>query len=308
MVPFYLITGFLGSGKTTLLKEVLTSQGSSRKIVVIQNEFAHNGVDGQILKQASSNFELIEINNGSVFCVCLLGNFVKSLLEILEKFQPDAIFLEASGLADPINLAELLQDDKLQGRITLQHVYTVVDALNFEKGFQMMVRFKHQIMIADTVIINKSDLNIRGVPEITQKVKQLSPFATCVTANYCKEVFEGFNTRETSFKKASENFLGKQSGPRPQEVQTCVMRTTRSISRDSLQQFLKNIQPKCIRLKGFVALNSGEMLAIQTAFNQAEEKEIFNYSGPSELIAFSAKLSSPEFRKMYFSYTQKTHS
>ena len=73
IIPFYLITGFLGSGKTTLLKYLLNHVGSRYRIAVIQNEFAPTGMDGMELKRESPDFKLLEINNGSVFCVCQLG-------------------------------------------------------------------------------------------------------------------------------------------------------------------------------------------------------------------------------------------
>ena len=99
--PFFLITGFLGSGKTTFLKMITTQFGNKLRIGIVQNEFAPGAVDGTELKNSGSSFEILEVNNGSVFCVCLLGSFIKSLSEFVETHQPDMLFLEASGLSDP---------------------------------------------------------------------------------------------------------------------------------------------------------------------------------------------------------------
>ena len=142
-------------------------------------------IDGITLKRTNPDFELIEMNNGSVFCVCLLSNFVTTLHTIIEKHQPEIIFLEASGLADPINVAELLQHENLKGKLILEKVITVVDAVNFERCLQMMNRFKHQIMIADTVIINKTDLNTVGLPAINAHIKTIAPFAQIIETEYC---------------------------------------------------------------------------------------------------------------------------
>ncbi len=302
MVPFYLITGFLGSGKTTFLKAVLRTLGRTPKIVVIQNEFAHNGVDGKTLQQAAPGFELVEINNGSVFCVCLLGNFVQSLTQLLDRFQPDVIFLEASGMADPINLAELLQHEKLRGRLMLKQVYTMVDAQNFERGFQMMVRFRHQIMIADTVIVNKADLQPDKLNGIVQKVKEIAPFARCVTTTYGQNVFEGIESGPLREAHPALSVPKMPSGARPTDVQTCVLRTTRTISEENLRAFMKEMVTRCIRLKGFVTLPGGKALAVQSTFETMELEELTSYTGPAELIAFSTHLTSPEFRKLYFSF------
>lgn len=109
MTPFYIVTGWLGSGKTTLLKKILTKFGNTKRIAVIQNEFAPSGVDGHELKNTGKPFQLIEINNGSVFCVCQLDNFMGVLEKLTNEYKPEAIYLESSGLADPISIAEILQ-------------------------------------------------------------------------------------------------------------------------------------------------------------------------------------------------------
>ena len=93
-IPFFLVTGFLGSGKTTFLKRILDNFALSKKIAIIQNEFAPANVDGKELKNLGKPFQILEINNGSVFCVCLLNDFVQSLEAFLEETKPEAIFLE----------------------------------------------------------------------------------------------------------------------------------------------------------------------------------------------------------------------
>jgi G3E family GTPase len=103
-IPFYLVTGFLGSGKTTLLKAYLEKYSDSRKIAIIQNEFAEVNIDSRELQRTGKSFDILEMNNGSVFCVCLLGDFVHSLHDFIQQHNPEVIILEASGLSDPISL------------------------------------------------------------------------------------------------------------------------------------------------------------------------------------------------------------
>jgi G3E family GTPase len=69
-IPFFLVTGFLGSGKTTFLKSALEKL-PKKKVAIIQNEFAPASIDGTELKRQDGNYKTLEINNGSVFCVCL---------------------------------------------------------------------------------------------------------------------------------------------------------------------------------------------------------------------------------------------
>ena len=125
-IPFILVTGFLGSGKTTFLKKAL-SKIHDRKIAVVQNEFAPANIDGIELKNEVGDFHLLEINNGSVFCVCLLSNFIASLSRFVDECQPDMVFMEASGLSDPIAIAQLFDDHALRDRLYLSGVWTIVD-------------------------------------------------------------------------------------------------------------------------------------------------------------------------------------
>ena len=107
-IPFYLINGFLGSGKTTLLKRILNEYADDKKIGVIQNEFAAINVDSAELQREQKTFAILEVNRGSVFCVCLLSDFITSLRHFIDDHHPEALFLEASGLSDPISIIELL--------------------------------------------------------------------------------------------------------------------------------------------------------------------------------------------------------
>ena len=84
-IPFYLVTGFLGSGKTTLIKQFIERYADSKKIAIIQNEYAEVNIDSRELKLTGKSFELLEMNNGSVFCVCLLGSFIHSLADFIHQ-------------------------------------------------------------------------------------------------------------------------------------------------------------------------------------------------------------------------------
>ena len=129
-----LVTGFLGSGKTTFLKRLLRNTPEDLKIAVIQNEFAPSNVDGEELMQSTDGaFELLEINNGSVFCVCLLGTFVRSLSEFMDVHHPDVVIMEASGLSDPAGIAELFQSDILSKKVFFKEAWCIVDAAHFGK-------------------------------------------------------------------------------------------------------------------------------------------------------------------------------
>ncbi len=176
-IPFYLVTGFLGSGKTTFLKRFLDNFSGKQRIGVIQNEFAPGQVDGKELRRTGHSFELLEVNKGSVFCVCLLSDFRKSLADFIDEIQPDMVILEATGLADPIAIGELFQASELKDRLYLAQVWCVVDSVNFIKMEESMTRIRHQVRIADVVILNKSDFKDIDKKSLRNRVKTLNPFA-----------------------------------------------------------------------------------------------------------------------------------
>ncbi len=299
-VPFFMVTGFLGSGKTTLLKRFIDSYADTIKIAVIQNEFSAGHTDSLELQRTNKKFTLMEINRGSVFCVCLLGDFVKQFTELINSQQFDAIILEATGLADPIAVGQLLEADSLRGQVHLAHIWCVVDAQNFLKYAQNITRVIHQVRIADTVLVNKTDL-VSNVQIIQDKIRELNPFAGIRTTQFCSIPFTEQLAEYSEQARAAQLPVNEQSGPRP-DIGSVVIRNTKPASRQKLQEFLKTVEKKVYRLKGFVKLDDGEMAAVQSCFGNTTVEYIANNAGQTELIALGPGLDSQEFRKSFLFY------
>ncbi|WP_430937031.1 CobW family GTP-binding protein [Saccharicrinis sp. 156] len=295
---FNLITGFLGSGKTTLLGNLLNELSKQNRIAVIQNEFAPTGIDGKELQKISDDFKLVEINNGSVFCVCQLSNFVQNMQKLIDDYQPEIIFLEASGLADPISVVELLQTDALKGTVTLDKNICLVDAPNYFKGLGIVQRFKHQVMVADHIIINKTDLYEGDLNEIIQSLRVLNPFAEVVSTTYAKIDWSSFSKEHVQKGVAAERYQGRVSEGRP-DMAACVLRTHDKISEENLIDFLNELKHECPRIKGYLNLVDGRVMSVHCVFNKIELKELKNYTGPSELIAFGNGLSIGKLRRTF---------
>ena len=302
-IPFYLLTGYLGSGKTTLLKQILKSIGDGRKVAVVQNEFAPASVDGADLKQTGKSFEILEVNNGSVFCVCLLGSFVKSLAGFLDEVEPELLFMEASGLSDPISIAEMLQGSELAERIYLEHVWTVVDAGRFHKLARNLPRIQHQIRVADTVVLNKCDLVNTGTDEIKDWIRNLNPFASTVESSFCRMDIKLdkpeslFYMAPVALRRAHEH--EEIEGSNRPDLGSCVIKTTQGISRNKLESFLDEMGPDSYRIKGFVRLDKGQMVAVQSCFGESEVLPVENYTGPTELVAMGPALVQSEFSRRF---------
>ena len=298
MVSFNLITGFLGSGKTTLLSNLLTELSAVKRIAVIQNEFASCGIDGKELQKDNQDFKLLEINNGSVFCVCRLSNFVQNMQRLIDEYKPEIIFLEASGLADPISVFELLQTDELKDKIMLDKSICLADAPNFFMGLSTLVRFKHQLMVADKVIINKTDIFKGDIKGIVQSIKELNPYAGIIPTSYAKVKWHELEINEPVQSTVAKRFIGVQSDGRP-DMNACVLRTHKKISKPRLIAFIRELQADCPRIKGYLNLTDDSVVSIHSVYNELNIKEIKNYVGSSELIAFGHKLTISDLRKRF---------
>ncbi len=178
MIKIDVISGFLGAGKTTLIKKLFESGFNGEKIVLIENEFGEIGIDGGFLKE--SGIEIKEINSGCI-CCSLVGDFASSINEIIEKFNPERIIVEPSGvgkLSDIISAIKQIERD-----VKLNILATVVDgpkAKVYLKNFGEF--FINQVDAADTVIINKIDkLSDEKLLEVVGLVKEKNPHANIIT-------------------------------------------------------------------------------------------------------------------------------
>jgi len=297
-IPFFLVTGFLGSGKTTLLKKILSHYADSRKIAIIQNEFAPASIDGTDLKQSGKPFEILEINKGSVFCVCLLSDFISSLNRFIEEHQPDAIFLEASGLADPVSILELLQAPVLKEKIFLSYIWCIIDVSNFKKIVHTNTRARHQVRIADLLVFNKCDIAPDNIHDIYNEAKSLNPFADIVETSYCNISFDEHlfekNMSPVVYKTIDQNM---ESEGRP-DIGIGVLKTTKKLTLEGAKKFLDEASRNTIRVKGFIQIND-KTLAVQSSFGNTEIKEVSRYQGPTELIFVGEGVNISDINKIF---------
>lgn len=292
-VPFHIISGFLGSGKTTFLKRIIEKYAGECKIGIIQNEFAPANIDGAELKKTDKDFQLLEINNGSVFCVCLLGDFVRSLKKFIDEVQPEILIIEASGLSDTTSIAEVISSGSLAEKIYLASNWCVVDAQNFAKVGLMKQRVFHQIRMADVVVINKTDLIKTGTEQIRSEIKKANPFAEIRETTFCDIDLELGNSAINKF------YFGEMKAMSRPNVYSMVIKSGRKLNRNSLELFLNEWAPKAYRIKGFVNLKDGKTAAVQCTFDSVQINEIENDFHPTELVAISDQFTLREWNSAF---------
>lgn len=292
-IPFHIISGFLGSGKTTFLKRIIETYSGKTKIGIIQNEFAPSNIDGAELKKSGKDFNLLEINNGSVFCVCLLGDFVRSLEKFIDEVQPETIIIEASGLSDTTSISEVISSGLLAEKIFLASNWCIVDAQNFGKVGLMKQRVFHQLRMADFVVINKTDLLQTGTEAIWAEIKKINPFAKIEDTSFCDIDFELGNSALNKF------YFGEMKALSRPAVNSMVIKSSRKMQRGSLELFLNEWAPKAYRIKGFANLKDNTTVAVQCTFDSVEIVEIANDFHPTELIALSDQFTLREWNKAF---------
>lgn len=178
MIKIDVISGFLGAGKTTLIKKLFASDLKNEKVVLIENEFGEIGVDGAFLKD--SGVQIKEINSGCI-CCSLVGDFSKSMKEIVEKFNPDRIIIEPSGVGKLSDIIKAIE--KVEEPLKINIVATVVDGGKCKMYFKNFGEFyDDQIKQANTVIVSKTDkLSEEKILAAVELIKSLNPHATIVT-------------------------------------------------------------------------------------------------------------------------------
>ncbi len=124
MVKIDIFSGFLGAGKTTLIKKLLKEAYTGEKVILIENEFGEIGVDGGFLKDAG--IEITEMNSGCI-CCSLVGDFAKALGEVAEKYAPDRIIIEPSGVGKLSDVIKAVRKADVKDSV-LNAFCTVVDA------------------------------------------------------------------------------------------------------------------------------------------------------------------------------------
>jgi G3E family GTPase len=301
--PAYLITGFLGSGKTTLIKRILDNYSLGKRVAVIQNEFASNNFDGKELKRhATRDFELLEINNGSVFCICLLSGFVQSLERFVKEYQPDVLLIETSGLSDPISVGEIFNSPQIQDIVYLAGSVCIIDSTSFMKLEKLQKRMVHQVQVADTIIINKIDLTDNHT-EIRTSCKSINPQAVILESSYCNidlnEIFLNKLSKESSG-NTSMRFSAEDMG-RP-DIISAVLKTTKPMKADNLRSFARYIAPKTIRMKGYLVLDSGMCEAIHCVMGEVQTESLENPVKQTELIAMGYELTARDLKQVYEKY------
>jgi G3E family GTPase len=180
-IPVIVLTGFLGAGKTTLLQRLLrTPEGAGTAVVI--NEFGQAGIDDALVR--SSAEETVLLGNG-----CLCCSMRSDLEATLRRLVADRQFgrvppfrrvvIETSGLADPAPILQtFITDRALGGEFHVEGVIALVDAVTGAATLDWSVEARRQIILADRLIVTKTDLAGAAVAALQERLRRLNRHAT----------------------------------------------------------------------------------------------------------------------------------
>ena len=180
MTKIDVISGFLGAGKTTFIKKLLEEAIAGEQVVLIENEFGEIGIDGGFLKDAG--IEIREMNSGCI-CCSLVGDFGKSLQEVITRYQPQRVIIEPSGVGKLSDVMKAVRDVSADLDVTLNSSVTVVDVKKcrmYMKNFGEF--FNNQIQYAGNIVLSRTDIADHDkVEAAVAMIRELNDKASIIT-------------------------------------------------------------------------------------------------------------------------------
>ncbi len=210
MTKIDIISGFLGAGKTTLIKKLLSEALKGTKVVLIENEFGEIGVDGGFLKD--SGIEIKEMNSGCI-CCSLVGDFTTSLSEVIEKYSPERILIEPSGVGKLSDVQKAVLTASEKSHVEPGSSVVVVDASKcrvYMKNFGEF--FINQIEYAGTIILSRTqNMDAEKLEKVVAMIREHNSKAKIVTTpwdeltgKYILDTFEAVTSFEEELLKEFE--------------------------------------------------------------------------------------------------------
>ncbi len=265
-VNVYMLTGYLGAGKTTTLNHLLKNTNlAKKKIALIINEFGNMGVDGKLL--VPGNYAKYEINKGSIFCICTKTDFIKVLTDIAENFHPEAVFIEATGIAEPADIETIINDPYFKGQFRVAANICVVDSVGFTKTAPFLKAVTSQVRFADGIVVNKTDLADDGdLDKLKSVLVDINPDAQIVFAEN-GDTSLGFVEQLQHTRLPAELI---QSAP--EKIIACSFKTDKVVERDEFLKCIEQLDRKILRLKGNVDFGNG-CLFTEIVYDRYTEKD-----------------------------------
>jgi G3E family GTPase len=256
LIPVSVVTGFLGSGKTTLISRILRDPAFGRTAVIV-NEFGEIPLDHELI--ASSDDSVLTLNTGCL-CCAVQTDLARTLMALLQRREAgsaeyDRVLIETSGLSDPAPLLQaMMTDTRVVATHRIAAVVTVVDALHGEPTLQEHAEARHQVALADRLLVSKTDLRPPS-DQLLAQLESLNPGAPQIKTSLA-DAATLFETG--SIAALSDRLSGARRRLGHSEIETFTVIRDRPLPALALTMLLQAIAEHCgsrlLRLKGLVAI------------------------------------------------------
>ncbi|THF79451.1 CobW family GTP-binding protein [Cohnella fermenti] len=303
-VPVYVLAGFLGSGKTTLLRLAIDALvQSGRRPAVLINEIGDVDIDGPILEREVPRAEVLS------GCVCCTGSGDVPLVieKLCTEHNPDAILIEASGVANPLSIVDSVTDASFLRRVELVRTITVVSApqlsatLRSHPEGKLFRLLRDQARAADTIILNKSDgVGREESNRLQLALREWNAGAAIASTEYGRgavplllEAKPG-RMNHRRFKPLpilfEENASCSLSPPKPKHATHSFLKAhthyfRAPIARESFEAYLAGLPDQVYRVKGIVRFKGDDTLSlVQYCYGQSHLSAIRPRQAVQEVI------------------------
>ncbi|MDF1876690.1 GTP-binding protein [Sulfurimonas sp. SAG-AH-194-L11] len=294
MIQSFIITGFLGVGKTTMLTNTVKEHFGDKKVAIVVNEFGDIGIDGDILSNVYS--EVLEISEGCICCQ-LSEEFESGVMEIIQKYEPEIIFVETSGASEPFPIFMSMQNLG----VTVEGIICVIDSKNLD-SYKDNSTAKYQVGGSNIIVLNKTDLvtetQLESVKQQVIEMKESHNIKNNLTGetvfnNYVitqakeglvsKDIFEGVYKIDEIIGLAKDYQHPEHA--QGDSITQQVAYLKEDIKFEDVDRILNNIPKSIYRVKGVVKVTDvANPIVINYSFGNVSFEELDEYAQPSIMI------------------------
>lgn len=223
-IPITLLTGYLGSGKTTLINHILKNN-KNKKIAIIVNDIGEVNIDADLIAKdgivSKKEESLVALSNGCI-CCNLKMDLVEQIFDIVKQNKFDYIIIEASGICEPIPIAQtitMINSIYNADICFLDSIVTITDALRLANEFNCgknLIKSDiddedlerliiEQLEFCDVIVLNKvSELSEKDLKIVKTIIKQIQPTAKLIEADYAEiDIDEIIDNKLFNFEEVS---------------------------------------------------------------------------------------------------------
>lgn len=294
-IPIYIISGFLGAGKTTLLKNILLQERDrNRKVAVLMNELGEVSIDSGAV---DGDTPLKELLNGCVCCT-IQGQLEAQLQELITLNQLDAIYIETTGVAHPIEVVDACMSPILVEKINVESVISLVDAKRWRDrkllSPQLQSLILEQVKHGDVILLNKVDeLSEAAQGQLAFEIQQINPYAKLMFTTFASINIEDFQGVQ---RKVTENHE-KLHVNHQLRLKTLVYKFEKPVDFDLFENWLRAMPDNIYRIKGYIRFTHSDSLYLfQYSYGMPiYMKELIKI--PTNLVFIGEQLPEEEIRQ-----------